>query len=204
MPAIDYYFYSASPFTYLGHAAIEAVAKKHGCTLNIKPVDLFALWAESGAVPPGQRPPVRQRMRLVELQRLALHRGLAINKQPKFFPVDASLADCTIIAVIETGADPSAYMSAVFKGVWADDLNIADEETLARLLHAHGHDAAAILARAKGAEIAAIRTENSKQAIAADAPGVPAYVLNGECFWGQDRIGLLDEALASGRAPFKP
>jgi 2-hydroxychromene-2-carboxylate isomerase len=34
--------------------------------------------------------------------------------------------------------------------------------------------------------------------------GSPAYVLDGEVFWGQDRLDLLDDALASGRAPFKP
>jgi 2-hydroxychromene-2-carboxylate isomerase len=34
--------------------------------------------------------------------------------------------------------------------------------------------------------------------------GVPTYVLNGEAFWGQDRIELLDEALTSGRAPYHP
>jgi len=204
MPVIDYYFYSASPFTYLGHEAILAVAEKHGCTLNFKPVDLFAIWAESGAVPPAKRPPVRQRMRLVELQRLALHRGLAINHKPKFFPVDATLADRTIIAVLKSGADARTYMAAVFKAVWVNELDIASEETLATLLTENGHDAAALLSAAKSDEVASLRAQNSQDAINADAPGVPAYVLNGECFWGQDRIGLLDEALTSGRPPFLP
>jgi len=204
MPVIDYYFYSASPFTYLGHEAILAVAEKHGCTLNFKPVDLFAIWAESGAVPPAKRPPVRQRMRLVELQRLALHRGLAINHKPKFFPVDATLADRTIIAVLKSGADARAYMAAVFKAVWVNELDIANEETLATLLTENNHDAAALLRAAKSDEVANLRAQNSQDAIDADAPGVPAYVLNCECFWGQDRIGLLDEALTSGRPPFLP
>lgn len=204
MLIIDYYFYSASPFTYLGHDAILAVAKKHGCTVNFKPVDLFAIWAESGAVPPPKRPAVRQRMRLIELQRLALHRGLPLNRKPKFFPVDATRADCTIIAAMNTGADPHPYMSLVFKAVWVDELDIANEDTLADLLSACGLDASMILDASKKPECTAIRASNSQDAIAADAPGVPAYVLNGECFWGQDRIELLDEALTSGRAPFTP
>jgi 2-hydroxychromene-2-carboxylate isomerase len=34
--------------------------------------------------------------------------------------------------------------------------------------------------------------------------GSPSYVLDGEIFWGQDRLDLLDDALTSNRAPFKP
>jgi 2-hydroxychromene-2-carboxylate isomerase len=40
--------------------------------------------------------------------------------------------------------------------------------------------------------------------VAGDVFGSPAYVLNGEVFWGQDRLDLLDDALASGRAPYTP
>ncbi len=40
--------------------------------------------------------------------------------------------------------------------------------------------------------------------IDADAIGVPTYVLNGEVFWGQDRIEMLEQALQSGRAPYRP
>lgn len=204
MPAIDYFFYSASPFTYLGHQTVVALAKRHGVALNFRPVDLFAIWEASGAVPPAQRPPVRQRMRLVELQRLALHRSLKLNRQPKFWPVDATLADCSIIALKAIGADPNAYMMDVFKAVWANDMNIADEDVLGNLLAAHGHEAQAILNDARKPETAAIRKHNAEAAIESDAPGVPAYVYKGECFWGQDRLELLDAMIGSGREPFKP
>ena len=50
--------------------------------------------------------------------------------------------------------------------------------------------------------VAAIRAQNTQDAVAADAMGAPAYVLNGEPFWGQDRIEYLERALATGRAPF--
>jgi 2-hydroxychromene-2-carboxylate isomerase len=33
--------------------------------------------------------------------------------------------------------------------------------------------------------------------------GSPVYVLDGEVFWGQDRIELLADALKSGRAPYR-
>ncbi|MEL6435400.1 MAG: 2-hydroxychromene-2-carboxylate isomerase [Pseudomonadota bacterium] len=198
---IDYYFYSASPFTYLGHGAICAVAKKHSATLVPKPVNLFALWEISGAVPPGKRPPVRQRYRFVEIERVALFRGLPINVKPAFFPVDATLADQAIIAVAEAGGDALAFMADIFAAVWAKNLNIADEAVVADILAAHGHDGAAIIAAAKLEAVAAIRERNSADALAADAVGVPAYVAEGEVFWGQDRIDMLDHMLETGRSP---
>jgi len=203
MATIDYYFYGASPFTYLGHRALIEMAARQGAALRYKPVNLMALWAVSGAVPPGQRPPVRQRYRLIELQRLADYRGLPINTSPKHWPVDTELADRAAIAIAETGGDPGDYVGRVLVGVWADEADLADRTVIAHMLSQTGFDAADILARAETDTIAAIREKNSEEAIAADAIGVPSYVLNGEVFWGQDRIDLLERALATGRAPYR-
>lgn len=200
--SIDYYYFGASPFTYLGHQAITDVAAKHGIRLVHKPVNLFALWEISGAVPPGQRPPVRQRYRILELQRIAEMRGLPINLQPAHFPVDTTLADCCTIAISEKGSDPSAYMMSVFKGVWADDANLSDEAEIHQRLTDSGFDADAVLESAKSKAITDIRDANTQEAIERDAVGVPAYVLNGEVFWGQDRIEFINRALETRRQPF--
>jgi 2-hydroxychromene-2-carboxylate isomerase len=61
-----------------------------------------------------------------------------------------------------------------------------------------------VLARAEAPETAAIYARNGDEAIAADVFGAPGYVLDGEVFWGQDRLELLEDALASGRAPYRP
>lgn len=202
MSHIDYYFTGASPFSYLGHRAFEAVARKHGCGIAYKPVSLMGLWEVSGGQPPAKRPPVRQRYRLLELQRTAEMRGLPINLTPRHFPVDPTLADHAVIALLEEKKDPSDYMFAIFSAVWANDENISDPAVIEKHLDACGFNGAAVLAAAQTEEIAGMRARNTKEAIEADAVGVPAYVVNGEVFWGQDRIELLDRALETGRAPF--
>lgn len=120
MPSIDYYLTSVSPWTYLGHRAVQAVAAKHGATLVVKPVNLGEMFQVSGQVSLADRPAVRQRYRFIDLQRFAELRGRKVNPRPKFFPTNPTLADHTIIAVLESGLDPMAYMDSVFSAVWAD------------------------------------------------------------------------------------
>ena len=202
MNQIDYYMYSASPFAYFGHNAIGEVAKKHGAQLNIKPVKLMDLWAVSEALPPAKRPPVRQRYRLIELQRCAEFNGLEVNPKPEFHPFDAVLVDSAIIAIQKNGGDPFGFMNSVFAGVWVQNKNLADEDEIKKRLSDSGFDADQVVQDAKGEDVINILDQNSKDAIDADAIGVPAYVYQGETFWGQDRIEYLDKMISSGRKPF--
>ncbi|GKX35327.1 MAG: 2-hydroxychromene-2-carboxylate isomerase [Rhizobiaceae bacterium MnEN-MB40S] len=202
MAVIDYYFVGISPYVYLGHRALVDMAKRHGATVNYKPVTLKRLWAKSGSTPLADRPPVRRRYRFLELQRHAEARGLPLNLQPKHFPVDASLAELSVIAIVEQGGDPVDFMERVFSGVWVEDADVSDRDTVAGYLTATGFDAEAILEQAGSDEALALRDRYSREAVEADAIGVPAYVLNGEVFWGQDRIDLLESAIVTGREPY--
>lgn len=201
--SIDYYLTVVSPFSYLGHRALMAVAEKHGCSVNFKPFKLMEVWGESGAVLPAQRPVVRQRYRLLELQRVALMRDTCLNLHPKHWPTDPSLADLSICAISAMGGDPASFAYAAGRAVWEQNEQIADEAVVARLLDETGHDSASIIAKANTEEVAAIRDQNTAAAIAADAIGAPAYVYNGEVFWGQDRIEYLEQMIASGRAAYQ-
>ncbi|RPE80942.1 2-hydroxychromene-2-carboxylate isomerase [Vulcaniibacterium tengchongense] len=203
MKTVDYYFSLISPYSYLGHAAVLDVARETGARLVYRPVRIFELFDANGGLPLAKRAPARQRYRLVELQRWREWRGLPLNLAPKFYPVDIALADRCAIALAEAGADPAGYMDAAFRALWAEDRDLADPAELARLLAAQGADAEAVLAAARTDAIEAIYRGNTERAIAADLPGLPGYVLEGEPFWGQDRIDMLHAALRSGRAPYR-
>jgi len=202
MRSIDYYFTLLSPFAYLGHRAFLDVARKHGAQVNYRPVNIMGVWKDSGAVPAPKRPKARQDYRLIELQRWREVRGVALTLQPKYFPTSPVLADRSVIALVEAGSDPADYMEAVFQAIWVDEQDIADESVLAQRLTDTGHDAAAILTAAQEQPVADIYDANTAEAVKAQAIGSPCYVLDGEPFWGQDRIGLLDSALTTGRPPF--
>lgn len=204
MPAIDYFFTLSSPFAYLGHRAFIDLAAAHGTEVRYRPVALPRVFEHTGGVPLPQRPKARQDYRFVELRRWRDKRGVPLNLRPRHFPTNPTLADRAAIALSEAGGDPAGYMEAVFRALWAEERDIADRAVLAELLGAAGHDAAAVLEAAESDGIAAIHKANTDAAIAGCVIGSPTYVLDGEPFWGQDRIDLLAEALTSGRAPHRP
>ncbi len=200
---IDYYFSMVSPWAYIGHATFEGVAKTYGCKVNYRPVFLGELFSETGGLPLGKRHPVRQRYRMMELQRWREKRGLAFHLQPKFWPFDVKLADGVVLAAIEQGFDPEPFIRAGFKGVWEDQLDLGDGAVIVKLADAAGLPGQKLIERATSPEIAAAYEQNRQDAMTAGVFGAPGYVLGGEVFWGQDRIDLLADALKSGRAPFR-
>ena len=102
------------------------------------------------------------------------------------------------------GADAGDYMAASFAGVWQDEADMSLEQEVAKRLTQTGFDAAKIIEAARSEAVADVRANYTADAVADDAMGMPTYVLNGEAFWGQDRIEFLDLALTSGRQPFRP
>ncbi len=91
----------------------------------------------------------------------------------------------------------------MFRACWAEERDIADRQVLGDKLAAAGHEAEEILQAAAGDAVQRLYEANTAEAIRIDAIGSPTYVLNGEAFWGQDRLELLAQALESGRPPYR-
>lgn len=202
--SIDYYFSMQSPWAYIGHAAFRDVVAAFDLKVVHKPVLLGELFSETGGLPLLKRHPSRQRYRLIELQRWRDRRGLKFNLQPKNWPFNGRLADGVAIAAVEAGQDPDAFLRAGFPAVWEDELNLGDAAVLTDLANRAGLPGEALVKRAPDDAIGAIYEQNRQDAIEAGVFGAPAYVLDGEVFWGQDRIELLADALKTGRAPYSP
>jgi 2-hydroxychromene-2-carboxylate isomerase len=200
---VDYYFSFQSPWAYIGHQLFSEVVSTYGLKVNHKPVLLVDLFSETGGLPLAKRHPVRQRYRLVELQRWRDKRGLQFHLQPSNWPFSARLADGIVIAAIEAGHDPEAFLRRAFAAVWEDQLNLADPAVLTRLADDAGLPGKQLVERSGSDAISAAYEQNRQDALASDVFGSPGYVLDGEVFWGQDRIELLADALKSGRAPYR-
>jgi 2-hydroxychromene-2-carboxylate isomerase len=196
---VDYYFSPISPWTYLGHARFADMAQRHGASVKVKPVDFGKVFPVSGGLPLPKRAPQRQAYRLVELKRFRDHLKLPLNLQPKFFPAPADLAAQFIIAAGRAGGSAAAMRlaGAILRACWAEERNIADAETLAAICKEQGMDAAALAAAAQSDAVKAEFEGNTQEAIARNVFGAPSYVIDGEIFWGQDRLEFVERALAA-------
>ncbi|TYC56852.1 2-hydroxychromene-2-carboxylate isomerase [Marinobacter sp. BW6] len=196
-PKIDYYFTCISPFTYLGHRVFLETARKAGAEVNFKPVKLAKVFANSGAKPVPERPVCRQEYRLLEIERWARKRDLKVNLKPAHFPTDPGLADRCVIALQQAGENPGEFVQQALAACWAEEKNIADEGVIRGILNSLELDADALIEAAGSSAMADQYDVNSEEAVSQGVLGAPAYLLNGEQFWGQDRVELLAETLES-------
>ena len=201
---IDYYFSLLSPWAYIGHRLFMDIAARRDLAVNYKPVVLTDVFAQTGGLPLAKRHAVRQRYRMLELQRWRDKRGLNFTLKPAFWPFDVTLADRFVIAAVVKGTDPGAFLANAFAAVWEGQRNLAEEATLLELAATAQLPGAELVALARAETTAAAYAQNTSEAIAASAFGSPCFVLDGEVFWGQDRLELLDDALASGRGAYRP
>ena len=196
MAQIDYYLSTISPNVYNAGLRLEEVAAKHGVAINYKPVDMMAIFAQTGATPLPERHENRKAYRLQELERGAKLAGQPINLQPAFFPTNPAPSCYAIIAAQSAGGgDLGALVHSLAKACWAEEKNIAEDEVIGDCLEASGFDRSlAMSGMLAGADTYARNTED---AVAAGVFGLPFYITeDDQRFWGQDRVDHLDMHLS--------
>lgn len=196
---VDYFASLNSPWTHLGAGRLMASVARHGATLRIFPVEFGTIFPASGGLPLPKRSPLRQAYRLQDLERWRTFLMIPINLKPRFFPASETLAAHCVIAARETIGDAVAIDLAhrVLKALWEDEVDTADPAVLAPLITASGLDADALLARAADERWAELRAADTRAALARGVFGAPTYVVEGEIFWGQDRLDFLDRRLGA-------
>jgi len=195
---VDYYLAPMSPWTYLGHQRFVQIAKAAGAKVRVMPMDLGKVFPISGGLPLGKRAPQRQAYRLVEMTRFSQHLNLPLNLHPKFFPVAGDPSAKLIIAVdMHHGADAAlAITGALLAAVWHEERDIADTATLAALLSEHQLDAAC-MELSNTPEVQTRYDSYTQSAIDAQVFGAPTYLIDGDMFWGQDRLDFVAQKLKS-------
>lgn len=200
-PKIEYFFSFVSLWSYIGSHIFQDLVKRHHAEVAFKPINLYAIFKAGGGKPVRERPLPRQGYRLIEMQRWRDHYEIPLVLWPKFYPADPSLGHRMLLVALRDGADVATFVHAGLRAVWADELNIADPDTLVRLANANGLDGATMLAQANEPAIKARADELSREAIDRQLFGAPFYFYRGEPFWGQDRLPQLEDAIVSGRPP---
>ncbi|MCE8025269.1 2-hydroxychromene-2-carboxylate isomerase [Billgrantia aerodenitrificans] len=191
---ITYYLSLVSPWTYLGHERLGEIANRHGATIDYVPVTVSAVFPRTGGLPLPKRAPERQAYRLVELKRWKQVHGVPLNVEPKHFPTDDRPAARLALTAKAKGHDIAELSLAILRACWVEERDIAGLATLREIADACGLDGQALLdeSETQGQQRLDAACE---QAIAAGCFGVPWYDVEGEPFWGQDRLELVEKKL---------
>ncbi len=194
MKTIDYYFNPLSVWTYMGHKRFEKLARRYGAAIAYKPADFGRIFSVSGGVPVPQRAKQRQIYRLAEIERFSKFLKIPVVLEPKYYPVPSDLA-CRIILVAPKSKRGNVA-HALMRACWAEERNISDRATQLGILKDLGLDGKAVLAAAE-AEAAKKQFEAiTQEAIDRNVFGAPTYIVDGDLFWGQDRLDFVERKLA--------
>lgn len=195
---VDYYFSTVSPWTYLGHDRFSAIAERYGAKINVRPCDLGGkVFPVSGGLPVKQRAPQRQAYRMLELKRWRDFLQMPLALEPKFFPAETEPSSRLIIAANRVSDDAAMTLTgAVLRACWVQERNVADPDTLRAIAQENGFDAEELLRYASSDAVKAAYDSYAQEAIERGVFGAPSFIIEGELFWGQDRLDFVERALA--------
>ena len=191
---LEVFFGISSPWAYLGARRAQSIATKHGARFLLRPIRVIE---ENGGIPLRTRPAARQDYHALELERWRDFLGKPLNLKPKFYPCRTiEIAAKAVIAVQQSGLDAAPFSFAVQRALWAEDRDIADLETLKEIALATIGDAGPAMVNEEASpEVQAEWLGNLAEAERIGIFGTPTYVVQGELFWGQDRLDFVDRAL---------
>ena len=199
-------FYSlSSPWAYFAGPRMVDIARRHHASLILKPYDFQAVVTQTGGVPLRTRPPARRTYHALELDRWRKYLGMPMNLAPKYYPELITDADWNkrpgwmVIAAQEQGLDAACLSHALLRALWAEERDTAQPEVRIAVADENGLDGKALHAAETSPAVQALYRHYSDEAVAQGVFGAPIFVLDGERFWGQDRLDFLDRALDARR-----
>ena len=205
MSEIEYFYSAHSVFAYLGSARIQEIAKAAGRALAHRPIDLNQVVPASGSPSFKERSP-KQRAYFFrrEIDRWAEQRDAPVMEgYPTHHYKDMALCNGMLIAGVVQGHDVDRLAHFMLRTHWLEDTDLAEPDTLARLAESVGLPAQPLLDAALGEEVQAIYQANTDEAIERSVFGSPTYFVDGDMFYGQDRLELVERALRQPYAPSK-
>jgi 2-hydroxychromene-2-carboxylate isomerase len=195
---ITFFWDFTSPYAYIGTHLIEAVAAKHGRSVDWRPLSLGHLWK---AIPDrAPFPKVKMEHMMHDWTRSAKLYGLPIVTTPDPFPTDAKLPRLLFYRLkAQDPAKAVAFAKAAFRQYWGEGRDIAQPAQLASIVASLGVPESEIAAAATDAEARQQVLDATAEAAQKQAFGTPTFIVDGEMFWGSDRVDHLDRWLAQSK-----
>jgi len=198
MPApIEFWFDFSSPYGYVASELIDGVAARHGRGVNWRPILLGPIFKAVGTAPLTTLP-IKGDYSRHDFARMARYHKVPF-RLPEAFPVGTQVAARAFYLI--TDSDPAQgreFAHRVYRAYFAEGRDVADPAVVMELAAAAGADAAALAGPLKGDAVKERVREAVDGAMKAGVFGSPYFIVDGEPFWGVDRIPVLEEWLRTG------
>jgi len=197
-PRIEFLFDFASPNAYLVAQVLPELARRHDADVQLVPCLLGGLFRLTGNQAPMLAfAGVKGKLDYdrLEMERFIARHGLTRFRMNPHFPVNTLLLMRGLVAARRMGIE-AAYVEAGLAAMWEDGRKMDDPEVFVATLDAAGLDGAAILAATQDAAVKAELVAQTEAAAARGAFGIPTLFVDGEIYFGKERLAQIEEQLA--------
>ena len=195
---LELIFDFGSPNAYLAMKALPELLDRTGADLLITPCLLGGVFKATGNKAPMIQyadAPAKLAYENLEMRRFVEKHDLGKFRLNPHFPINTlTIMRGAIVATDEDVLDD--YVDAVNRAMWEDGLKMDDADVVATFLSTNGFDGPALLARTQEPEIKAKLVANTEVAVARGVFGIPTFFVGDAMFFGKDRLGQVEEALA--------
>jgi len=194
---IDFYFDFSSPYGYLASEKIDELAARYGRTVNWHPVLLGAIFKVTNTIPLVQMP-VKGQYYVRDFARSARFLGVPF-RLPDPFPVATQNAARAFLWLQDRDqAQARDFAHACYRAYFVDNVNISEPEQVIAVAERLGIDRAALAAAMADPQLKERFRALNEAAIARGVCGSPYFIVDGEPFWGADRLPQVEKWLQTG------
>lgn len=194
---IELFFDIGSAYSYLASTQMEPLAARSGVPVRWRPFLLGGVFKATGNAMPA-RIPAKAKWMLGDLTRWSRYYGIPF-RMPSRFPLVTLRTQRALAAaerLVGSAAVP-AFAHALFRAYWAEDQDVTTDAAIGEAAAGAGLDAAAILAAIDAPETKDLLRATTDEAVRRGAFGAPAMFVGETLFWGNDRLPLLEQFLAT-------
>jgi len=190
---VEFYFDVGSPTAYLAHKRLQQLQAQYGCEILYRPILLGGLFKATGNSSPVSVPAKGHYMMALDLPRYAALYDVPLNNN-SHFPINTLNLMRGAVAAINSDyfAD---YIDTVFNAIWVDGKNMADIDVVTEVLGSAELNVNVILASTQDPDVKATLIQNTEVAVQRGLFGAPTLFVEGEMFFGQDRLQFVEAAI---------
>lgn len=191
---VEFYFDVGSPAAYLAWTQMPALCAAAGARLEYRPMLLGGVFQATGNQSPMNIPAKAAYME-EDLLRFARRYGVPFRLNPHFPINTLTLMRLAVGLQLREPDRMVPYVDAVYRAIWVDGRNMNDPQVVAGVLGEAGFDAGALLPLASDPEVKERLKSITATAVERGVFGAPSFFIDGQMFWGQDRLDFVKQAL---------